>query len=336
MSFFFFFDRKFDAEFLYGPNVTPLIIYPPARHPVLWYFWFEKSIKKALKKWKVDCFFSPDGHLCLGTDVPTYITIHDLAYKHFPGMIPKIALRYYQHYLPKFAKKARHIITVSNFVRNDIMTSFGTDPKKITTIYNAATAGHGLIDEHFITKIRMKYSFGKPYFFYAGAIHPRKNIQKLIQAYEHFRNHNDCDFPLLLAGRKAWLNETLEGYHKKSVYREDIIFLGRLDQDLLCQMMASAYTFCYLSKMEGFGIPLVEAMQCHLPIICSNRGSLPEICGDAGLIVDPDHISEISHAMSKMVFDQTTYNHLVKKSKERKGLFSWDRASKSISDLLFN
>lgn len=335
-DFFFFFDRAYDDQFIYGPNVTPIVISPQARHPILWYIWFEHAVNRALNKYKIDLFFSPDGHLCLQTKVPTILTIHDLAYKHFPGMIPSLALRYYERYLPLFAKKAAKIITVSEFVKKDIQDQFNIKPNKIIKIYNAATEGYMPFDRQKIERVRQLFSQGKPYFFYAGAIHPRKNIIMLIKGYEKFRRNTNCSYPLILAGRMGWLNAELEDYHKKSEYKNDIVFLGRVSKEDLNKLMAAAFAFCYISKMEGFGIPIVEAMNCHIPVIASNKGSLPEVTGDAGIIVDPENLQEITDAMTVLYLDKEQYVGYVEKSALRKSHFSWDIAANELSKILFS
>lgn len=128
--FFFFFDRPFDPTFVFGDNVTPVVLFPQARHPILWYIYFEWSITRALEKYKIDVFLSPDNSLSLRTKVPTVLVTHDIAYAHFPDHLPKGVLRYCQKYIPKFNRRAEQIIAVSNATKQDLISTFDIDKIK--------------------------------------------------------------------------------------------------------------------------------------------------------------------------------------------------------------
>ena len=130
-TFYLLFDRKYDDRFVFGDNCIPVILRPPARHPILFHFWFDYSVTYALKKFKIDAFFSPDGYLSKRTKVPQYNIIHDLNFEHYPEDLPKKHLRYYTKNFPLFAEKAKHIFTVSNFSKEDIIQQYGIDESKI-------------------------------------------------------------------------------------------------------------------------------------------------------------------------------------------------------------
>ena len=114
-QFFFFFDRSYDKKFVFADNVVPVVLYPPARHPLLYKIWFDYSVTKALKKYNIDLFFSPDGYLSLKTKVKQIAVIHDLNFEHYPQDLPRSLRKYYKKYFPQFVKKSNHIITVSEF-----------------------------------------------------------------------------------------------------------------------------------------------------------------------------------------------------------------------------
>ena len=175
-EFYFFFDRSYDSRFIFGPNVTPVVLNPPARHPILFYIWFEWSVKRALKKHKIDLFFSPDGYLSLGSDVKQVGVIHDLNFEHHPEDIPASPLRYLRKYFPKFAKKAHHILTVSDYSKQDIVKSYGISPSKITVAWNGASESFVPLAAKEILEIRAEKTNGRPYFIFVGAITTRKNL----------------------------------------------------------------------------------------------------------------------------------------------------------------
>ena len=135
-EFIFFFDRPYSPEFIYGDNVTAVVLFPPARHPVLFYLWFEWAVASALKKYRADVFLSPDNFLCLRTNVKTTLVTHDLAHLHFPGQLPFSQRSYYRHFVPKFNRRADRIVTVSEYTKADIVRQYGIAPEKIAVAYN--------------------------------------------------------------------------------------------------------------------------------------------------------------------------------------------------------
>ena len=140
-DFIFFFDRKYDESFVFGKNVKPVILYPSARHPFLWLSWFETAIPLALKKYKADVFFSPDGYCSLLTKTKTVMITHDIAHVHFPEHIPFLVKKYYNTFVPKFLKRADRIISVSHFTKKDIIKQYGIAANKISVIENGCRIG---------------------------------------------------------------------------------------------------------------------------------------------------------------------------------------------------
>jgi glycosyltransferase involved in cell wall biosynthesis len=327
-EFFFFFDRAFDKKFIFGKNVTPLVLFPPARHPILFYWWFNFSVTKALKKNKVEVFFSPDGYLSLNTNVPQIATIHDLNFEHYPQDLPKTAQKYLSHFFPKFAKKATKIITVSEFSKQDICKSYHINPEKVSVIWNAASKAFKPIENEAAQLIRNKFSKGNEYFIFIGALHPRKNVQKLIEAFTIFKRKHPNSYDLVIVGENLWKSSN------NLTIPKDIInyvhFSGHLSLDDLSFVTASAACLTYVPYFEGFGIPLIEAMRCGIPIIAGNLSSLPEVLGNAGVLVNPFSELEIAQAMEHIFLDDNLRQELKAKSLERSSIFSWDNAAEKV------
>lgn len=141
-DFFFFFDRKPDPRFLYGPNVTPVVLCPQARHPVLWYMFFEWSVKHALKRYKIDLFLSPDGYMSLGTKVPTLTVIHDINFEHSKDNLKPSHQKYMTYFSPQFARYSTRIATVSEFSKRDIVATYHIDADKVDVVYDGAHTGY--------------------------------------------------------------------------------------------------------------------------------------------------------------------------------------------------
>ena len=180
-QFYFFFDRPYNEAFIFSSNVHPIVLFPPARHPFLWYWWFEWAIPKALKKVKADIFLSTDGYLSLSTNIKTILVIHDLAFEYFPSYINTLASKFYRYFTPKYAKKANKIITVSNYSKNDIASRYRIDKTKIDVVFNGSDSSYKPLSIEEQLKIKQQYTKGKNYFLFVGAIHPRKKYIAIIK-----------------------------------------------------------------------------------------------------------------------------------------------------------
>ncbi|MCX6189214.1 MAG: glycosyltransferase family 1 protein [Bacteroidetes bacterium] len=331
-EFIFFFDRPFSQEYLFSKNVTGIILYPPARHPLLFIWYFEWSIFRALRKFKPDVFLSCDGFLCLRSKVPQLAVIHDLAFEHNPEDVSFFARTYYKYFFPRFARKASHICTVSDFSKQDIIEKYHIDNTKISVIYNGASAIFKPINELEKQAIKSQFSDGENYFVYVGALQPRKNISRLLQAFEKFKIAHDTPCKLLIVGRKAWKTQSIEDTYERMKFKCDVLFTGRVSDEDLSKIIAGATALTYIPYLEGFGIPILEAMQCGTPVITSNRSALPEVAGDAAILINPFDSNEICAAMVALYFDKNQQITLSNNGLIQSGKFSWEKTA----DLLWN
>ncbi len=335
-EFVFFFDRPFDAQFVYAENVRPVALFPPARHPLLWYIWFEWSLPRALKKYHPDVFFSPDSYLSLKAQTPTVMTCHDLVPLHSPEQVPWAPRFFYRHFLPKYLRKSDHILTVSEYVRHDIAQSCQIEPDRISAVPNGCREGFKPIQEPDKQRIRAQFAEGKDYFFYAGAIHPRKNIPRLIRAFDQFKTRTGAPVKLLLAGRFAWQTGEVKAAAETSQHKADVVFLGFIADDELQRLLAAALALTYVSLSEGFGLPLLEAFHTETPVITANDTALPEVAGDAALLVNPLSESDIAQAMERIWREPELRQKLIEKGRDRKALFDWDKAAEQVYQVLFS
>lgn len=333
-EFLFLFDRSFEGRFVYGPNVTALALFPPARHPFLWWWWFESSVPRALRLWGAEVFFSPDSYLSLRAKIPTVMTVHDLAPLHRPEGIPWLIRKYYQYYLPKFLHRADHILTVSEYVRQDIALTAGVDLSRISVAYNGCRAGFVPLQNIEKEEVRNKYADGKEYFFYTGAIHPRKNILRLIRAFDQFKTRTGAPVQLLLAGRMAWQTGEVTTAYEQARSQADIHFLGYVPESELPRLMAAALALTYVSLSEGFGLPMLEAMHTDTPVLAARATCLPEIAGEAALLVDPLSETAIAEGLEKIWTDRAFARTLVENGRRQREKFSWDVAAEHIYEVL--
>lgn len=336
-EFIYFFDRKYDSSFLTSDNITPVVLQPPCRHPILFKIWFNYSVTRALKKYEADVFFSPDGYLSLRTKVPQVGVIHDINFEHFPSAIPKGASNYLREYFPKFAHKAAHLITVSAYSKNDLVYNYGTPFDKITVAYNGKSPSFFPRNEENKIKMQQKYTSGNPYLLFIGAIHPRKNLVNMLQAFDLFKQRNSEDATqLLIVGDPYFWDEAMKTTLESMQFKESVEFTGHLPEEELAKVTSASTALLFVSYFEGFGIPIVEAFQSEVPVICGNRTSLPEVAGDGAYLVNPFDIQEIAFAIEQLIQMPQLRSSLVAKGKEQVKQFDWDSTAEKCFAALQN
>lgn len=333
VEFYFIFDREYDPKFIFADNVKPVVLFPPARHPFLFIWFFELSITRKLRKINPDLFYSPDGYLSLRTKVPSVVEFHDLNFEHFPNDMPKIHLWHYKTFFPRFAKKAKRIVTVSEFSKQDIIEHYQISPEKVDVAYNGVNEIFSPIPVEQQTEVRNRYSDGKHYFMFVGSLHPRKNLARLFTAFDLFKRQSGSDVRLLIVGEKRWWTEPIQKAYDAMSCKDDVVFTGRLSAEDLHLVTASALASVYVSYFEGFGIPILEAFRCGTPVITSNVTSMPEVARDAALLVDPFQVQSIADAMNA-ILDPDVRKDLVEKGFRRARDFSWDQTAEDIWDCL--
>ena len=334
IKFDFIFDRPFSNRFLFNKNVTGHILRPQTRHPFLWYYWFEKRLPKLLQKIKPDVFLSLDGFIPISSEIKKISVIHDINFEHYPENLPFFHRKFYQFFFPKYAKKANTIITVSNYSKQDIIKTYGIKKEKIHVIYNGVGKSFSPINETEKVKVKKKISSGFNYFIFIGSIHKRKNITNLLKAFDIYKKNTQSKTKLLIVGKKRWWSKEMKKTYQKNNFKNDILFTGYLKEDMLPKVLASATGLCFPSLFEGFGLPIVEAMKCGVPVITSNTSSMPEICGEAGIKIDPEKVHEIANAINKIENDENLRKKMIKLGLGRSKMFNWATASNQLLEIL--
>jgi glycosyltransferase involved in cell wall biosynthesis len=333
-EFIFLFDRPFNKDFIFAENVRGVFLPPPARRPALWYLWFEWALPSYFQWAKPDVFLSPDGYCSLRTKVPTVMITHDIAHVHYPDQIPAWGLKYYERYVPQFLERADRILTISDFGRTDILQHYSIDPRKIDVAPNALRGTFLPIMESEKQQVKQQFSNGQDYFFYLGAVHPRKNVERLIKAFDLFKKRTNAPIQLLIAGRFAWQTGAIMEAYQAAEHQAAIQFLGYVAEDVLPSILGASLGLTYVSLFEGFGLPILEALHCEVPVLTSNRSAMPEVAGTAALLVNPMDIQEIATGLQQLYEDENLREQLVVQGKLERDRYDWKETAALVYQAL--
>jgi glycosyltransferase involved in cell wall biosynthesis len=260
---------------------------------------------------------------------PVVVSIHDLSFEHLPQTFKWRSRKQLRITVRRSAREAAQVIALSEFVRNDLITTYNLSPEKITAIPLAAPAQFKPVrNERELQRVRQTYGITGEYILTVGAIQPRKNLGRLIAAYSRFRQANVNAPKLVLAGKCAWLyDETLRAIKDLEV-SDSVVLTGYVPDADLPALYSGAVCFVYPSYFEGFGLPPLEAMNCGAPVIVGNRTSLPEVVGNAALLVDPYDVEALAQAMQQVVSDSDLRAKLSVQGLERAQLFDWQETAR--------
>jgi len=270
-------------------------------------------------------FFSPSHYAPRFSPVPTAISIMDLSFIHFPELFTKHDLYQLTNWTKYSAKNAKKIFTISNFSRDDIIKTYGKDPKDVVTTYL------GIKQELNMEELKKKFDIDGKYILFVGTLQPRKNIAKLIEAFSKIK---DKEIKLVIVGKKGWLWEEIAQAPEKHHVVERVKFLDFVEDEDLPSLYKNATCFVLPSLYEGFGLPVLEAMQYGCPVLISNVSSLPEVGGDAALYFDPTNADEITKKIDQVISDEKLRNEMVEKGKIQVKKFSWEKTAKETLKVL--
>ncbi|MEN8224913.1 MAG: glycosyltransferase family 1 protein, partial [Bacteroidota bacterium] len=183
---------------------------------------------------------------------------------------------------------------------------------------------------------RQKLSGGCPYFIFVGALHPRKNLARLFQAFDYFKEQHKTDIKLLVVGNKKYWTKDIQAAYNGMRNNKEIIFSGRMPAEELHKAVASALAMTYVSYFEGFGIPIIEAYRCDTPVITSNVTSMPEVAGEAAVLVDPFSVKSIAGGLEQVALDPELRESMIKKGRKRKEIFTWQNSAHQLWNVIDN
>ncbi len=299
-------------------------LFTPAHHR------FEQwplSVETALLN--LDLIHSPDFIPPLHNRIPAVITIHDLAFLLYPKFVTADSARYYGQ-VEDAVKRANRIIAVSQSTRNDIIKLLGAPESKIDVIYEAAAPFYRSISREQAQQSLQAAGipFSKDFILFVGTIEPRKNLTSLIRAYHILRNDYHHELPLVLAGAPGWLSDDVHALVNELGLEKHVHFLGKTANKHILALYNLTTVLAHPAHYEGFGLPPLEAMACGAPVVCSDAGSLPEVVGDAALLVPPEDVEAWAAALHRVIDDERLQDDLSQKGVARAKTFSWEKAAR--------
>lgn len=301
--------------------------------PILNILWHQFILPFRLIKNAVHILYIPNVTLFIIKICKTIVVIHDMIEFNVENKFSKIRMLYRKYAVPLTAKRADHIITVSHNSKSDIVKFCKVDHQKITVIYNGVDNSFKKMINGSEKNVLNKYSILSPYILYVGTIdHPGKNSISLIQAFAIINKYRP-DYKLVLVGNPGYGYKKILNEIKELNITNNVIIPGYVKDDDLPSIYNGATLFACFSLYEGFGLPLVEAMACGVPILASNRSSFPEIVGDMDLLVDPCNINQIVEKILHLINNKKYYKKIELKSLKQANLFSWEKAAKKTLDM---
>ena len=286
----------------------------------------------------VDVFFSPHFILTsLSPECRRVVTFHDLSYEHFPEFFSwRRNLWHGFEMKPTWQSKlADRIIAVSESTKEDLIKKYEVDPVKIKVVYSGIDPDIKRPEDGLLEEFRIKNHLPKKFILFLGKLEPRKNIMSLVKAFKSLKEENRYkDLRLVIAGSRGWLDETIFREARSGNYKDQVLFIDQISDRDRKYYYSLASIFIYPSFFEGFGLPPVEAMSCGTPVITSHGSSLPEVMGEAGLMIDSHNINDLKSSISLLLENQKLATHLSAIGLKKARSFSWHRAANETLECL--
>ena len=292
--------------------------------------WHQAALPARLRQERAEVFYStvPDGMLF--PSCPQVVTVHDLIPLRFPGSSPRLQ-HYFRLVVPRVLRASAAIVAMSDATRRDIENFYGIGGERVHVVHQGYRRDlFRPADGDEVERVRARFGLGR-YLLAVGEGRPYKNIPNLLRAFARLRDPN---LELVLAGRASAREIDLPGLAVALGVGERVRFLGFVSDDDLAPLYAGAEAFVFPSLFEGFGIPPLEAMACGCPVVCSDRASMPEVCGDAAVYVDPSDVASIAAGVERVLGDASLNERLRRDGPRRAATFSYGSAAERILQLL--
>jgi len=314
--------RKDPSTLVDQPNFRKRSLWTPPHHRLE-----QLLLPLELATTDLDVLHSPDFIPPFRRNCKSVITVHDLNFLLYPDFLTPESASYYGQ-IDQAVRRCDYIIAVSESTKRDIVQLTGAPENKITVVYEAAHPIYRpLQDRQMVERVKERFAIQRDFILFVSTIEPRKNVPTLLRAYKQLLDNYRADVDLVLAGEKGWLFDKVFTLMQELNLQERVHFLGRVSAEDLLRLYNAAQVLVHPAFYEGFGLPPLEAMACGTPVVVSNTSALPEVVGDAALLVDPREVDEITVASWRLLSDQALRQQMIEKGLKRARLFSWRKAA---------
>jgi glycosyltransferase involved in cell wall biosynthesis len=296
--------------------------------------WMQAILPRKIGRLGLDvCHFTNNVGAILNP-CPTVITIHDMTLWLFPEYHGKRRLLSMRPIIPLAARRAAAIITVSDSAKQDIVRILGIPSEKVHVIYEApAPRFKRICDQERLAAVRRQHDLPERFVLYVGTIEPRKNLVRLLEAFASLRDRHRDGWTLILVGQRGWNDQAVFAAAERLALGNSIRFLGYVSPETLIALYNLASVAAFPSIYEGFGLPVVEAMVCGVPVVTTSKGSLGEVAGDAAEIVDPTDVESIAAGLERLMSDPVRHAELRERGLARSARFSWVEAARQTREV---
>lgn len=304
----------------------------PTHKPGLRALWEQAILPARLLRHHVDVVHSPVNVVPAARIRGHVVTVHDLSFVTHPENFPPTKRQYQRWFTRLSVSRASRVLTDSESTRRDLMSYFDAPASRVTTVYPGVTAGFRRPAPEHLRAVRERAGLTRPYFLHVGTLQPRKNLTRLVEAFASAREQDRLPHVLVLAGGKGWMYEGLLRRVRELGLRDEVLFPGYVDVADLPAWYAGADALVYPSLYEGFGFPVVEAMACGTPVVCSNVSSMPELAGDAALLVSPHDVPAMAAALGRIASDHHLRRELAERGPTQARRFTWESTARGVQE----
>lgn len=306
----------------------------PTHKPMVRIVWEQIVQPFALRGAHIDLLHALAFAGPLAISVPWVATVYDLSFIRFPQSFNAANRIYLKWATRQSLRRANRVIAISENTRRDLVTLFGAEPKKIEVVYCGIDPSFSPSnDPGDIECLRTQHHLPEKMILFVGTIEPRKNVARLIRAFARAKRNAHLPHRLVLVGARGWKDQEVDAAIEQEGIAEQVIFAGYVAQEELPRWYRAADLFVYPSLYEGFGLPPLEAMACGAPVVSSNASSLPEVIGDAGLLVAPDDEDALADAITRALTDAALREQMIERGLKQAAKFSWARAARETTDI---